>query len=539
MRRTAIFGPPGTGKTTTLLGIVQDKFAGGATPERVAFVSFTRKAADEARDRAVKQFGFDKKRFKYFRTIHSLALSTLHLGRADVMGDKDWAVLSNQLGKYLAITSRKELRSIFEQPIKTPGDVAIFYIGKARLEARDWEDYYQHIPERVKRGVLTEQQYMHVGHSLDQYKRAHSVIDFTDMLELALAESEPISIDYAIVDEAQDLSRVQWLLIEKLFSTARELYMAGDDDQAIYRWSGADVSEFQQRARQCDEIRVLDKSWRLPSSVFAVANRIIERVKGDRQAKAWSPRGEVGGVHAFTQLASVPLQREGTWYLLSRAKVHEIYYRRILRSAAIPYYLHHRPSIIHSEIRGLVAYGRLRAGMEIDAAGVQALYAILADSALEAGEFRDAAKDIDSAGSYTRVWLAKELGLRTALNTAFYVDHPDHPINLSFSTRYMYFRYLSRCQQLKLDYYAPIRHHISTMHAVKGGEADHVVLLADVTPMIAEDMYMGGLARDDEHRVFYVGATRAKHSLWIARYPQASRNANVYPTEGLLSGGER
>ena len=45
----AIFGPPGTGKTTTLLNIVDEALKGGMDPTRIAFVSFSRKAADEAR----------------------------------------------------------------------------------------------------------------------------------------------------------------------------------------------------------------------------------------------------------------------------------------------------------------------------------------------------------------------------------------------------------------------------------------------------------------------------------------------------------
>ena len=69
-----IFGPPGTGKTTTLLNMVEKSLESGITPSQVGFFSFTKKAANEARDRAAQRFDLDaEKDLPYFRTIHSLA----------------------------------------------------------------------------------------------------------------------------------------------------------------------------------------------------------------------------------------------------------------------------------------------------------------------------------------------------------------------------------------------------------------------------------------------------------------------------------
>lgn len=67
-----VLGPPGTGKTTTLLNEVEKEMRSGVPPEHIGYVTFTRKGAGEAIDRAAKKFGFEADRMPYFRTLHSL-----------------------------------------------------------------------------------------------------------------------------------------------------------------------------------------------------------------------------------------------------------------------------------------------------------------------------------------------------------------------------------------------------------------------------------------------------------------------------------
>ena len=102
-----ILGPPGTGKTTTLLRIVEDALSRGVPPERIAYLAFTRKAANEAKERAMTQFGFDEKRFPYFRTLHSLAFKELGLQRDEVMTNAHY----RKLGKFMGV----EFRGIYDE----------------------------------------------------------------------------------------------------------------------------------------------------------------------------------------------------------------------------------------------------------------------------------------------------------------------------------------------------------------------------------------------------------------------------------------
>ena len=83
-----ILGPPGTGKTTYLLEQMEKELDRGITPDRIGFVSFTRRAAQEAKDRAKKKFKLGDKDLPWIRTLHSLCFRALGLSSAEVLEGK-------------------------------------------------------------------------------------------------------------------------------------------------------------------------------------------------------------------------------------------------------------------------------------------------------------------------------------------------------------------------------------------------------------------------------------------------------------------
>ena len=120
-----------------------------------------------------------------------------------------------------------------------------------------------------------------LSHELERYKKEHTLIDFNDMiLEFVKSDASP-AFDVVFIDEAQDLSLIQWDMAKSIWNKSGDSYIAGDDDQAIFRWAGADVDSF---IAQTGKILNLTQSYRIPRAVHDVAMKIIGRVS-NRLAK--------------------------------------------------------------------------------------------------------------------------------------------------------------------------------------------------------------------------------------------------------------
>lgn len=486
-----ILGGPGAGKTEALLRVVEKELAAGVPPERLALVAFTNAAADEARDRVAAAFGLTKKQLKWFRTIHSLAFEALGLLRQDVLQGSHWRELGDMLGLKLSgfvdLTDGPMLRSDQE------GERLLSLHELASAQQRPLRDVWQ------ERGVgVSWQRLEQLAATLDAYKRELGLVSFSDMLQLFLERGLSIDVDVALIDEAQDLTRAQWLVVEAAFADAQRVYLAGDDDQAIYAWAGADVERFLSlRAKT----RVLPVSHRLPRVVFQRAAELISQV-GQRYAKAWGPADREGALATAVEPGYLPLAATpGPWLLLGRNRQHLKRFKEACLSQGVPFSLYGRPYVNAAYVATLRRYEHLRAGKALPGTELDDVFAALELDPVPAPYLAEPDPE--------RLWTAAELGLDVGR-----IWH-DALTAIPLEEREFYLTCLRRGE----DLIGAPRVRISTIHGAKGQEADHVALGLDLSPR-THAAYIR--EPEIEHRVFYVGCTRARETLTFV-LPRSSR----------------
>jgi DNA helicase-2/ATP-dependent DNA helicase PcrA len=308
------------------------------------------------------------------------------------------------------------------------------------------------------------------------------------------------NFDVVIIDEAQDLSWLQWKMVERVVTKAKRVYVAGDDDQAIYRWAGA-RPEFLMNMEGTRTI--LNKSYRLAESIHAKANRLIKRVK-DRVDKEWTARDEKGqvNIHPIEQLQKM---KQGEWLILARDGYRLDKLEDELKIYGYFYERGDRTSINKRVHEAILAWEDVRRGKELDIKRVKAFY-----NYIKTGEGVDkkfkAMKNVDKDKTFTFDTLTSDYGLKLDKELPWFKALEN--IEPQKKT------YVRMCLRRKENIRRAPRIKLSTIHGSKGGEADNVMLLTDLTRK-ADASYWK--QRDEERRVFYVGMTRARNTLNIVR----------------------
>ena len=300
-----ILGPPGTGKTSTLLGLIEDELEKGTEPDTIGFFTFTKKAVNEGKERAMRKFNISNKDLPFFRTLHSLAFRQLGLTRESVISRSDITDLNEKLNLRLTGRTTSDEGHIFGM---THDDRLAFIENLARMRNVPLEDQWHEVEDAV--GWFELERY---ARGLKLFKEDRLLVDYTDMLEMFIEKGDVPKLDVMFVDEAQELSPLQWKVVRKLAEKADRIYVAGDDDQAIYKWAGADVDYLINNSKNA---LVLKQSYRVPSSVHRVAKQCIGQVRS-RIYKEWNPRKEEGMVRWEPNIELVNME-QGEWLVLAR-----------------------------------------------------------------------------------------------------------------------------------------------------------------------------------------------------------------------------
>ena len=452
MEVNIIFGPPGTGKTSTLLDILEKELQENE-PNEIAYVSFTREGAYQGRDRALEKFNYTEDDFPYFRTLHSIAFRDLKMKPGEMITRKHYEILSEALNM--------KIRGYYDYNLIENDDLYLFYIDLYRNNKSRADQIINNINVTNLRWV--EQNYR-------ELKNYYKIKDYTDLIVEFVKQDKPLPVKIAIIDEAQDLTSLQWEMVNVAFRRCKKMYIAGDDDQAIYEWSGADVRKF---IHLEGTFKVLEHSFRLPENIMAFAKSISSKIS-ERVTKDFEARDHKGEVLSINSIREVEINKDETYLFLSRNNMFLPMYKNFLMDKAVVFKLKNKPVINPSHVVAINTYTRMQKQSEYSK------------------------KDL----TILRRFLHPNLDLKRINNIPWYdALRIDNDLMI-------YYRDLLRNH---IDIHN-CKINVNTIHSVKGAEADNVVLMLNVTRSVYRNIQFNP---DSEHRVFYVGATRAKKKLWI------------------------
>ena len=486
-----IFGPPGTGKTTTLLNMVDKSLSSGVPSSSIGFFAFTKKAAAEAKERASRRFDLDPdKDLPYFRTIHSLAYRLLSVKEHQMMGTPQYKELSNAIGFEL---NGSTYTDEWDTTVKTSDHPILSLINLARTKKNNLRHEYNR--SNINH-TWVEVDY--VASSYHNYKTANNLLDFTDLLQKFIHEAEFLLPEFQLcfLDEAQDLSPLQWDIAHLLDTKSKKMYCAGDDDQAIYVWGGADVNHFINLPGGSE---TLEQSHRVPRTVHALAEKVVKRIK-NRFPKTYKPRDETGSVQRIVDVNQLDMAH-GSWLIMAHANymLHPI--ANTLKEQGYLFLRgHDQRSIPEKMSIAINGWEQLRKGKSIQASAVKAIYSFMSGNNIRVKRGFKKIQEEDDTLLDLNV-LREHYGLLVGADMIWHEAMDKIPDK----DRAYVIAMLRRGEKFN----AKPRIKLSTIHGTKGGEAENVVLSLDLTNAALEQ------PGDELHRTFYVGITRTLKNLYI------------------------
>lgn len=298
-----VFAGPGSGKTLVITERTKYLINEYHIPaEHILVITFTKAAAGEMKERFLRAMMAERTSVS-FGTFHAIFFTILkhayHLNASNIVRE-DMRV------QYLKdIIHRMELE--YEDEKEFLSDL-FSEISLVKGNQMDLSNYYSvNCPDEVFRTIYNE---------YNQRLRKANLIDFDDMLllcyELLTKRSDILSVwqnkyQYILIDEFQDINKVQYDIIRLLALPKNNLFIVGDDDQSIYRFRGAKpeiMLKFPEDYPECIKV-LLNKNYRSDGNIVSASARLImhNQKRFEKQVSATKGAGNDVQIHHFETLA--------------------------------------------------------------------------------------------------------------------------------------------------------------------------------------------------------------------------------------------
>lgn len=442
-------------------------------PEELAFVTFTRKGAEEGLRRVCSKLMFEPEDLPYFRTLHSLTFHALNLKGTQMFGRLDQRKFNKEFGYNV---NRCEVDTGKVAPTR----------DSLYLDFYDMERSGALTSKQLAEADIEKAYYNQIVRNYEAYKAREEKADFFDCLIKYVENGEALPVKVAMIDEAQDITALQWRVIEKAFRKAEKIIIAGDDKQCIFSYSGARPDFLIQLSKQFP-VEHLSKSYRIPYSVYklsvAITNFIGEKTEQEAEPRMENGEGMVMQLNGLERILNFLDEScikndpdKTAWYILARNNCFLEEPKKVLEEALIPYWTAEGFFMGGEIMKRLKDYENFK--ME---------------------GYRDPKKKED---------FQRKFGIED-------FTQPFTETNLFTEGRkWVYASYIEKYGLKKLEEMCKWNPQVlvSTIHHVKGGEAKNVAIMLDTTRKTKGNVFEN---IDEELRILYVGVTRAKENLFL------------------------
>ena len=293
-----ILAGAGTGKTRVITSRIAYMISRGVAPSNVLGVTFTNKAAREMQERVRSLIPRKKRKTNdeppekpTICTFHSLCARILRR-HIEKLGYKRNFVIYTESEQLGAI--RKILSHVSAKGEKTDPRHVLSLVSKVKNAPSGKIQFSD--PNAAVLIDLVLKRYQSA-------LKASNAVDFDDLigLTLQLFEEHPAALDacralyrYVMVDEYQDTNGAQFKLVKMLTEEHRNLCVVGDDDQSIYGWRGAEISNLLDLEKHFPEVKVvkLEQNYRSTNTILNAANAVIKNNPKRRPKSLWSEQGQ-------------------------------------------------------------------------------------------------------------------------------------------------------------------------------------------------------------------------------------------------------
>lgn len=519
-----IDGAPGAGKTYTLLNKIGAERERGVDVDDMLFLTFTNAARLDAKAEIRNRFsGLSRGDVDdLVRTTHSAALGAVSeagiIGQDDIIiqegDDPYFELFAEQHGMNYGGTSIADLESGGD--IKGNGDV--FFALNSWLAAT-YRDASDARLAPVKFPWLDIDTFRHLQREWKEYKRiAESegrLWEHHEYIEAAIDNNVYPIADVMLIDEFQDFSPLQYKYYKDMRDNGNieRIYLAGDPQQSIYSFRGADPYYFEET--DFDKSTVLDQTRRCRGEVATLARKLLESSEQNKSrdftavnggGTVRSIRGDASNVEAAIETAITT--DTDTLLLLTRTNKQWRRLARFLRKKGFPY------GVLGSRGWSMWNHGE-------NAAIMQALVSIREKTSVDGMRMAQLVKSLP-ANMVSNEHLEME---RIDGEHKYTAESAQHALGSAGNVTD-----IARKLQIKEPYRKAIENvlargnanrksqiRVGTIHASKGLEADGVLLFPAYSTAM-HDRYTGDpFVKAEEHRVAYVAATRARDRLYIVR----------------------